>query len=54
MIYIHLNNKFHQESIYNSKVPTTSFLDYKNGWDHDPVRYFDGQGDGSVPVEGIR
>ena len=40
--------------IYNSKVPTTSFLDYKNGWEHDPVRYFDGQGDGTVPVEGIR
>ena len=40
--------------IYNSKVPTTSFLDYKNGWDSDPIRSFDGKGDGSVPAEGIR
>lgn len=40
--------------IYNSKVPTTSFLDFKNGWDHDPVRYLDGNGDGTVPSDGIR
>ena len=40
--------------IYNSKVPTASFLDYKKGWDHDPVRYFNGSGDGTVPSRGIR
>lgn len=40
--------------IYNSKVPTTSFLDYKNGWNHDPVRVKNGEGDGTLPSKGIR
>lgn len=40
--------------INNSKIPTASFLDYKYGWNHDPVRILDGTGDGTVPIIGIR
>lgn len=40
--------------IYNSKLPTLSFLDYTQGWNHDPVKYFEGDGDGTVQAEGPR
>lgn len=40
--------------IYNTKIPTTSFLDYTKGWNHDPVRYFELEGDGTVPAQGIK
>lgn len=39
--------------IYNTKIPTTSFLDYKDGWNHDPIRIAEGMGDGSLPARGI-
>ena len=51
---IDIGEKIPLTIIYNSKVPTTSFLDYKNGWDHDPIVFIDGKGDGTVPSEGIR
>lgn len=40
--------------IYNSKIPTLSFLDYKNGFDKSPVKYFDLGGDGSLLAKGTR
>ncbi|KAK8900669.1 hypothetical protein M9Y10_002999 [Tritrichomonas musculus] len=40
--------------IYNSKIPTTNFLDYRYGWNHDPIRILNGSGDGSLPAKGIR
>ena len=39
--------------IYNSKVPTNSFLYYKNGWNHDPIRILNAKGDGTLPSKGI-
>lgn len=38
--------------IYNSKVPTVSFMDYKYGWKNQPIKYFDGEGDGTVLTKG--
>lgn len=38
--------------IYNSKVPTMSFLDFSKGWEKDPIRYYDEVGDGTIPAKG--
>lgn len=40
--------------IYNSKVPTMSFLDFNKGWEKDPVRFYDDVGDGTIPARGPR
>ncbi|KAK8888131.1 hypothetical protein M9Y10_039193 [Tritrichomonas musculus] len=40
--------------IYNSKVPTMSFLDFNRGWEKDPVRYYEEVGDGTIPARGPR
>ena len=51
---IDIGEKIPLAIIYNSRIQTTTFLDYKNGWDHDPIRITDANGDGSVPARGIR
>lgn len=50
---IDIGEKIPLTIIYNTKIPTTSFLDYKDGWDHDPIRIKNGIGDGSLPAKGI-
>ncbi|KAK8871332.1 hypothetical protein M9Y10_007052 [Tritrichomonas musculus] len=51
---IDIGEKIPLAIIYNSKIPTTSFLDYKNGWNHDPIRILNGKGDGTIPSRGIK
>lgn len=40
--------------IFNSKIQTLSFLDYKKGFDKSPTKYFEVDGDGSLLAKGAR
>lgn len=37
--------------IYNSGVKTLSFLDFSKGWNKYPIKYYNGKGDGTLPVD---
>lgn len=37
--------------IYNSGVKTLSFLNFKNGWNNYPTKYYEGKGDGTLSVD---
>lgn len=40
--------------VFNSQVNTLNFVDFKEGWDKEPIRIFDKVGDGTIQADGPR